>query len=81
MLVSSPMLTLEAIAFMNKHVTNVLLLTKPHAMNVNFLQKGIPVFDSLAHFQWFLLKGLSVPYNNTQLIPVLKLLEVPHKFW
>ena len=80
-LVNSPLFSDEALDFIIKHVTNVSLLTKPHGKSVTFLQKGIPVFDSLAHFQWHLLRGLLLPYNNTQLVPVLKLLEVPYNFW
>ena len=73
-LLSTPVITLEALHYLSTHISNILLLTKPHAIAISTLNMvagggGIPVFDSTVHLQYFLNRCLNVPHNNTQLIP------------
>jgi len=68
-LLSTPVMTVEALHYLSTHISDVLLLTKPHSIAISTLNMGIPVFDSIVHLQYFLSRGVHVPHNNTQLIP------------
>jgi len=68
-LLSTPVMTVEALHYLSTHISDVLLLTKPHSIAISTLNMGIPVFDSTVHLQYFLSRGVHVPHNNTQLIP------------
>ena len=68
-LLSTPVMTVEALHYLSIHISDVLLLTKPHSIAISTLNMGVPVFDSTVHLQYFLSRGVHVPHNNTQLIP------------
>jgi hypothetical protein len=57
----------------------LLVFAKPHNQTNAALQQGLPIFDSMVHLQSALLGGYTPA--GMDLIPVMKLLEVPTSYW